>query len=261
MATAHLSKSIELSPQFFTIVFADAFIFCKNPRDTLKETQLNAEEKKLALQIHKSVIDGPTVWDECAEICEQLSDLYRWQDNSEGPIIFAQKVLYLLRFKGEDVEWFKQQVQNARALVAASNKKMRATVIVPTNEGILLARDHKGMLLLPGGNLKRGELPIAAAARELHEETGLKAQALEFLFEEESDFYLHQVFLVQRYTEVPVARSDALELLYLNRTACAQGQFPEKLYKSHERILQKLARSSPVGRSWPGRTRTGFGTS
>ena len=50
MATAHLSKSIELSPQFFTIVFADAFIFCKNPRDTLKETQLNAEEKKLLIR-------------------------------------------------------------------------------------------------------------------------------------------------------------------------------------------------------------------
>lgn len=31
---------------------------------------------------------------------------------------------------------------------------------------------------------------------------------------------------------------NALELLYLNRAACAQGQFPEKLYKSHVRILQ-----------------------
>ena len=71
---------------------------------------------------------------------------------------------------------------------------MRATVIVPTNEGILLTRDQKGMLLLPGGNLERGELPIAAAARELYEETGLKAQSLEVLFEGKSDFTFTRFF-------------------------------------------------------------------
>lgn len=69
-------------------------------------------------------------------------------------------------------------------------------------------------------------LPIAAAARELYEETGLKAQALNSLLKKNLIFTFWG-FLVQRYTEVPVARSDALELLYLNRATCAQGQFPK----------------------------------
>lgn len=63
-------------------------------------------KKKACFADSKSVIDGQAVWDECAEICEELSDLYSWQDNSEGQIIFAGKVLYLFLFKGEDVEWF-----------------------------------------------------------------------------------------------------------------------------------------------------------
>lgn len=244
MPAAPIPRSIELSPQFFTTIFNDSFLFGNKAREQLKEANLRGAEKNLALKIRSSDLYSDSTWDECAAICNELSDVYHWQDNSDGPLVFAGKVLYLLRFKGEDVGWFRQQVQQAQAPNAKPRKKSRATVIVRTDEGMVITRDDKGLLLLPGGNVEPGELPIAAAARELYEETGLKAQALEFLFEEESEFYMHQVFLVRRYTGAAVAHSDALELLYLDESACAHGNFPERLSRSHLRIIQIYQRIS-----------------
>lgn len=48
-------------------------------------------------------------------------------------------------------------------------KRKRATVIVEVDGAILLTETRKGLVLLPGGGFNRGELAIAAAARELHE--------------------------------------------------------------------------------------------
>jgi len=39
----------------------------------------------------------------------------------------------------------------------------------------MIARDRNGLGLLPGGVINRSEMAIAAAARELHEETGMIA--------------------------------------------------------------------------------------
>lgn len=246
MPAVFIPRSIELSSQFFTTVFSDAFLFGSKAREQLKEAKLSAAEKNLALKIRASDLFSDSTWDECADICNELSGVYYWQDNSDGPLIFAGKVLYLLRFKGEDVAWFRQQIQEAREPKERPRKKSRATIIVATREGIVVTRDYKNQFLLPGGSIERGELPIAAAARELREETGLKAQALEFLFEEESGFYMHQVFVARRYTGVPVAGDDALELLYLDEAACAAGQFPELLSNSHARIIQKYQQAETV---------------
>jgi 8-oxo-dGTP pyrophosphatase MutT (NUDIX family) len=44
-------------------------------------------------------------------------------------------------------------------------------------------KDH-AYWTLPGGGIEPGETPEQAAVREVHEETGLRARAVRFLFEE-----------------------------------------------------------------------------
>lgn len=99
-----------------------------------------------------------------------------------------------------------------------SGKRSRATVIVRMEEGVLLAGDSSGLVLLPGGGVDHGELPIAAAARELHEETGLIAISLRFLFHHESPTNLHHVYYCEAEGD-PVAADDAEHLVYLVQPA------------------------------------------
>lgn len=60
--------------------------------------------------------------------------------------------------------------------------RRRGTAIVDTPEGILLTVGAHGYYLLPGGKARDDEPRIKAAARELHEETGLTALTTKFLF-------------------------------------------------------------------------------
>lgn len=102
--------------------------------------------------------------------------------------------------------------------VHPSSKRPRATVIVLMEEGVLLAGDSSGLILLPGGGIDHDELPIAAAARELHEETGLVATSLLFLFHHESPTNLHHVYFCEA-EGVLVAADDAEYLVYLDQPA------------------------------------------
>lgn len=84
----------------------------------------------------------------------------------------------------------------------SNQKRKRATTIVDTDEGILLvSHSRKGnpTYMLPGGGVKRGEHSIIAAVRELHEETGLHASEIKYLFEMMSKHHKHKVFLVKSY--------------------------------------------------------------
>ena len=70
----------------------------------------------------------------------------------------------------------------------------RATVVVVRDGKVLLVRGHSGKFVMPGGGIDPGEQPIAAAARELQEETGLDAERVEPLFVWESAIHQHHVY-------------------------------------------------------------------
>ncbi len=101
-------------------------------------------------------------------------------------------------------------------MIRISGKRTRATVIVRTEQGVLLAGDQSGLVLLPGGGVDHDELPISAAARELHEETGLIAISLRFMFHHESPTNLHHVYFCEA-EGAPVAADDAEYLVFLDQ--------------------------------------------
>lgn len=250
-----LPVNMELSAEFFRTVFTDTFIFGGQWKGGSIESHVeallsNPEERRLALEIRKSQL-YPTHRAACETLCEELSDTFKWASNSEGPFVFAGKILYLLRKLDKDVVWFKTRIQNASSKVAdhqattthrraKSGKPKRATVIVQTEQGILLTEDHKGRLLLPGGRVQSRELPLAAAARELYEETGLEAKAIEFLFQTESEHYQQLVFLVKQFSGKPVPGDDAYGLAYFNPQHGAQADVEARLTHSHARIIRQF---------------------
>lgn len=85
--------------------------------------------------------------------------------------------------------------------------RQRATAIV-IRDGMLLLTRNRGApsFSLPGGGVHSGELPIAAVARELHEETSLTATTISYLFEHSGKYNSHHVYRVDATSDVSLAR-------------------------------------------------------
>lgn len=73
----------------------------------------------------------------------------------------------------------------ACGFVAYASSKATAGALVEDGDRVLLARrakePFKGRWDIPGGFLEEGEHPLDGLRRELHEETGLEVEPLEFL--------------------------------------------------------------------------------
>jgi 8-oxo-dGTP diphosphatase len=93
-------------------------------------------------------------------------------------------------------------------MVPKISKRRRGTVIIDTDEGILIVSSGKeqSYFLLPGGGAEYYESRKQAALRELQEETNLKASEVTYLFSHVGASYKfkgslkrnhHKVFLVK----------------------------------------------------------------
>ena len=82
----------------------------------------------------------------------------------------------------------------------------RATAIVTRGEKILLVRDRgRTTYALPGGGVEDGEPPDSAVARELLEETKLRAVSVTHLFTFGGKHNDHEVFRVEATGDVGIS--------------------------------------------------------
>jgi 8-oxo-dGTP pyrophosphatase MutT (NUDIX family) len=93
-------------------------------------------------------------------------------------------------------------------------RRRRATAIIEYSQGILLVgMRYANYLMLPGGGIEAGELPLSAVVREVHEETGLITYEALFLFTETTNTHQHHIFWV-RANGVPKPSSEITRLAF-----------------------------------------------
>uniref|UniRef100_A0A7C4RN76 NUDIX hydrolase n=1 Tax=Desulfatirhabdium butyrativorans TaxID=340467 RepID=A0A7C4RN76_9BACT len=115
-------------------------------------------------------------------------------------------------------------------------------VVLDTERRVLLVRrsvePHIGKWCLPGGFIELGEQPEEAALRELHEETGLRAQIDRLLGVRSNPSRLYHTvllvgYLVTRYEGIPVPGDDASEIGFF-----AHAELPEIAFDNHLRFIE-----------------------
>ncbi|KKK97717.1 hypothetical protein LCGC14_2649980 [marine sediment metagenome] len=103
--------------------------------------------------------------------------------------------------------------------------RRRATCVVVKNGKVLLVRDKgRRQYSLPGGGIKQGEPSISAAARELYEETGLRADKMERVLTHEGNTQSHAVFLISEHRGEPRLISEIDSLIWWDQDSTVSVQ-------------------------------------
>lgn len=118
--------------------------------------------------------------------------------------------------------------------------RLAALAVVVREQRVLLVRRRNppdaGRWGFPGGHVEPGETALAAAVRELHEETGLRGKALEYLTNIDvihratggtlTAHYLLAAVLCRCEGGEPVAADDALDAAFVTLGDLRAGALP-----------------------------------
>jgi 8-oxo-dGTP pyrophosphatase MutT (NUDIX family) len=116
----------------------------------------------------------------------------------------------------------------------------RAYVIVRFGDELLLTKNWLGFQKkwrLPGGGVQAGELPLAAAKRELYEEVGIQAderdlhllQKKPFRSKFNYDYYLFTVTVLSR-PKLSIDKKEILAAKFVNKDSVAQKHISEEVH-------------------------------
>lgn len=136
-------------------------------------------------------------------------------------------------------------------------------VIVREGRALLVQRGKSpdaGLWGFPGGHVEPGETAMAAAVRELHEETGVRATALEYLTNIDvvrhdaagavSAHYLLAAVLCDYVAGTPQAADDARDAAWIDCDIVRAGSLPmsARVREVMELAEARIATGIPTGR-------------
>ena len=126
-----------------------------------------------------------------------------------------------------------------------TDKKQRSTCIVELNDEqgqvcILISKQTGDRFaMVPGGGVDQGEAPIISAVRELKEESDLACKAALKLFEHESAFTFHHVFLLIADGQEFKPCDDVEQLWLMPLTECEKLGEHDELSRSTKIVLKR----------------------
>lgn len=88
--------------------------------------------------------------------------------------------------------------------------KARATIICLRSGKVLLVRKKGGKWNFPGGVIESGETPVAAAARELREETSIQSHGLFSLCTVRVGYTVHHIFTTHFHDDEKAVASNEI---------------------------------------------------
>lgn len=128
-----------------------------------------------------------------------------------------------------------------------SSERTVGGIVIRDNKVLLVRHTYgayRGQLLIPGGHIKQSEMPEAAAARELFEETGIVAEAESILCVRFLPDAWYVAFMMRYVSGEPVSDGvENSEAAFFNLSAVAQR---DDLTLFSRRMVESLKLARPM---------------